>query len=368
MKSYIEGYYAPSIKVLRVLSAEEKRKTFDILLKSYPAAMNIKDIAANGNVKYKTAHGSLAPLENVGLIRKVDESKETGGGDKYATENVNSLLRDKYPNYSLAPGIVSYSDEFKNTLDRLVDQQEIKTQFSSLLEFVKYIDESVKAPNERPAEKIRPENDSSYICSMCGLNHEARDFIRATLLYLLDQFERSPHYLEFLKERNYIDKKHYNEYCEFVETNLGQQISERLVAETQFKHSKSNDRQTVTEKLVPKDIVSEGQSVSSKRSDEEILAKRWYEKKEGLTKDLIDYILDKTGISMVQLKKLADSRMIGRSYLDAIYKAGKEDLGVSYSDDLVVGYDKRKKQEAYENRVRDKTVELDKKRKAAQSV
>jgi hypothetical protein len=76
---------------------------------------------------------------------------------------------------------------------------------------------------------------------------------------------------------------------------------------------------------------------------------------------------------MVKLKKLADSRMSGRSYLDAIYKTGKEELGVSYSDDLIVGHDKRKKAEAYENKVRDNTVERrkklrDKKRKATQSV
>lgn len=79
---------------------------------------------------------------------------------------------------------------------------------------------------------------------------------------------------------------------------------------------------------------------------------------------MIEFILDKTGITIEELKKKADSRMTGRSALDAIYKVGKEELGVSFSEDLVVRYDKRKKQEDYENRSRETRVERRKKLRA----
>jgi hypothetical protein len=45
--------------------------------------------------------------------------------------------------------------------------------------------------NESDNEKIRrmvPTKEFS--CSQCGLNHEARDFMRAMLLHLIDELEQ----------------------------------------------------------------------------------------------------------------------------------------------------------------------------------
>lgn len=353
MRSYILGYYAPSDHLLETLANEQRREMYKALLNSHPVSMKIKDIASKGKVSLKTVYGEayLRRMKEDGFIREVDESEETGGPNRYVFENVNSLTRGRDHKYYLAPGNVEYDESFKSALNKLIAQTEVKTKFRKILEFVRYIFESVIESDEQ----LAPKEDSNHFCSTCGLNHEARDFIRATLLYLLDRFERSSDYLEFLKERNYIDTKHYDEYCESVDTNLGQQISEGIV-ETQFTSPKINGEQTLAEKSVHENVFVESQSVT-KRSDEEILAKYWYNNKKGLTKDLILFILEKTGITMEKLKSLADGRMTGRSDLDAIYIVGKEDLGVSYSDDLVVRYDKRKKQETYENRVRDRTAE-----------
>jgi len=205
------------------------------------------------------------------------------------------------------------------------------------------------------------------VCSICGLNHEARDFIRATLLYLLDRFERSSDYLEFLRENNYVDREHYNEYCKFIERNLGKRISERLVAETQFIRAETNEEQRVAEKPDYKEPIMEGRSPVSKRTAKQIVAEKWFENRMGLTKRMAERILsNRPEISKEQLKNLADghrSKTHSRSYLDAIYSIAK-DLGVSLSDDLEVDYDKRKKSEAYENRVREKTLERRTKRRA----
>jgi hypothetical protein len=376
MKRYVLGYYVHDPDptkhslLMKRLASEEVRKILEALIDSHPTPMDISEIASKAKVNSKTVRGAtyLSALVEAGFVREAEEGEETGGGVRFVVENVNSLSRDKYPKYYHAPGNVDYDEGFKSTLDKLIAKTELKTKLRTLLEFVKYIVESVKQSDE---QRIAPKEDS--VCSICGLNHEARDFIRATLLYLLDRFERSPDYLEFLSENFYIDKKHYNEYCEYVETNLGQQISKGLDAETRLTHSKLDQEQIVAEKSVHENVVKEERFSISKSGEEEILAKHWYKSKKGLTKDLIDCILEKTDISMEKIKNLSESRMTSRSALDAIYKVGREELGVSYPDYLVVRYDKRKKQEAYENRVRDDRVERrkklrDKKRKAAQSV
>jgi hypothetical protein len=60
---------------------------------------------------------------------------------------------------------------------------------------------------------------------------------------------------------------------------------------------------------------------------------------------------------------LQKSKTHSRSDLDTIYEVGKE-LGVSYPDNFVIDYDSRKKQEAYENRVREERLERRKKLRA----
>src|SRR6266487_1986263 len=111
------------------------------LLNSYPAPRTVKAIASEANISDKTAYlrGHVPTLVKDGFIR-VDEREEKGGGRQYIIENVNSLSRInriKYKNYSLAPGNVEYSDEFKNAWNALVNQQEIESHCISLLGFVK---------------------------------------------------------------------------------------------------------------------------------------------------------------------------------------------------------------------------------------
>ena len=59
--------------------------------------------------------------------------------------------------------------------------------------------------------KGRDKEKEDYRCSQCGLNHEARDFIRAILLYMVDQFEQSKDFIEFLKENNLLTNDAYKD-------------------------------------------------------------------------------------------------------------------------------------------------------------
>jgi hypothetical protein len=364
MKRYILGYYAPSEHLLETLASEKRRRMLGALFDSHPLPMKIGDIASKGEISEKTAYGAdyLRRLVNDGFIKKVTERKETGGPEKYVFEDVNSLLRDSHRKYCIAPGNVEYPEDFKRALDKLIIQLEVRPQIRILLNFVKSAVDSVKGSDY---QQIAPKEDSK-LCSTCGLNHEARDFIRATLLYLLDQFERSSDYLEFIRDKNYIDNKHYNEYQNLARTYLGNLQPVGISTENEFTLSGTNEGQTGTEKPVHREVLTAGRSSGPKRSEKQIIAENWFGNKKGLTKKMIDFVLSKKPeISMEQLKSLVESSMNkahSRSALDGIHMVA-DDLGVSLSDDLILDYDKRKRAQEYEKSVLPKILDRRRKRR-----
>ncbi|HEY6586952.1 MAG TPA: hypothetical protein VIY98_01565 [Nitrososphaeraceae archaeon] len=58
-------------------------------------------------------------------------------------------------------------------------------------------------------KRIAPSTEEGYCCSQYGLNHEARDFIRAVLLYMIDKFEQSKNFINFLKENELVTNDAY---------------------------------------------------------------------------------------------------------------------------------------------------------------
>ena len=60
-----------------------------------------------------------------------------------------------------------------------------------------------------PERCIQGGNSPNSCCAQCGINHEARDFMRATVLHLLDHFERHDKFIEFMKNHEFIDMGRY---------------------------------------------------------------------------------------------------------------------------------------------------------------
>ncbi len=72
--------------------------------------------------------------------------------------------------------------------------------------------------------KWTPTKDADYCCSQCGINHEARDFVRAMSLHLIDHFERNN---KFINEEVYqnIHSKTEKNNCELkVSITLQNQV------------------------------------------------------------------------------------------------------------------------------------------------
>jgi hypothetical protein len=53
-----------------------------------------------------------------------------------------------------------------------------------------------------------------YTTLLCGLNHEARDFIRAVLLLLIDHLEKNSVLLNYLKDNDFVTQKSFDDIAE----------------------------------------------------------------------------------------------------------------------------------------------------------
>ncbi len=60
-----------------------------------------------------------------------------------------------------------------------------------------------------PERCLQGVDKSKSCCGQCGINHEARDFMSAMLLHLLDHFERNDKFIEFMKNKEFLDVDGY---------------------------------------------------------------------------------------------------------------------------------------------------------------
>jgi hypothetical protein len=136
----------------------------------------------------------------------------------FVIENATSLfdLNTGKKDTSLPPGKVSFSEDFAKTIPKIIEKNDQDEINNVLLNTIKKIyrvtieskDKDIK--NLAPSKyKVRDKEKEDYSCSQCGLNHEARDFIRAVLLYMIDQFEQSKNFIDFLKEKELVTNDAY---------------------------------------------------------------------------------------------------------------------------------------------------------------
>src|SRR5215212_11452830 len=113
------------------------------------------------------------------------------------------------------------------------------------VQFLNFLDKTLRRISEsKDDDKIRRIASSSslpsakskqigenYCCySLCGLNHEARDFIQAMLLYLFDQLEENSKFIKLLKNNQFLTQEAYQRLAEKIEAR-----NQVLVEEEQVK-------------------------------------------------------------------------------------------------------------------------------------
>ena len=230
MKSYILGNYCVTDFDLEILHKNSNQDIIKTLLESYPSGLTAQEISKKTKLPIKTVYTQTKELFREHFINdSYDEPKPRGRpkkNDKHSSlnqrksiimniENANSLFaslfvdEDEKKKTQLPPGNVKYSIDFLRTIPKLLakeDQDEIN---NILLNTIKIIYRNAIESKDKDIQNSAPSTykgqdkyKEDYRCSHCGLNHEARDFIRAVLLYMIDQSEQSKKFINFLKKMN----------------------------------------------------------------------------------------------------------------------------------------------------------------------
>jgi hypothetical protein len=203
-EKFIEGDYYQNnqLALTDKKRTEKKRDLVNALRKGYPNALSADEFAAYG-IKVNTAHQYLWPLFKSNIIRyKRGISKKGRDVDKFYFEDYNFILNSKEGYiFPFAPGYVQYTSDFIKTYNNIRNKEFEDEVHNKLMDFL--IDALGK-------KKIKPNVHRSDVG--CGYDHEARDFIRATLLRLIDGLELNRRYINFIgEELKIIDEIRHKE-------------------------------------------------------------------------------------------------------------------------------------------------------------
>lgn len=229
MEKYIEGYYCRNDLELEMLNKGSNRKILEALRDAYPSGLTVKEIAHETRLPEKTVYPQIKNLSREHFIVELGKQKQSiPRGRPTFKESIDtqrprgqviiedaSRFFDKYEgkrvyhdrNYPLPPGNVEYYGPFLQLWDELAEKEELEGLTMVVVRFIKkMVTRTIESENGTIVQ-IRPTTNIKYCCSQCGLNHEARDFIRALSLCLIDEVEKSEPYLYFLREYDFITEE-----------------------------------------------------------------------------------------------------------------------------------------------------------------
>jgi hypothetical protein len=172
-------------------------------------------------------------------------------------------------------------------------------------------------------------------CRYCGINHEARDFIRAILLHLIDQFEISQGLIEFLSSQKLITTEAYEQY---------QKVAERQQEEEEtlqwFKKLGTEQRRVIDKILLLKPREIDEMIELKNIMDHEGITDHLDNAKDVVNidfKKMVELLLkQRPEISAEQMREMIDEkkRKVGAGYLTdqgALFLIGA-DLGISFEN------------------------------------
>ncbi len=224
MWKYLEGYYCKDDRSLEGIKTEPSRTVLCTISKHYPVGITAKEISKQTRIRPDTVRGSLKSLEVAGFIkkRKYEPSRGRPGADghddvrslRFHIENRNFAL-NKNDEYQFAPGYTKYTSDFLNAWSVLVDKDQLDDLYPSLMKIVRQVWTKITSSEDPVLKQLLPRTESvdgdriSMQCEYCRINHDARDFIRAILLHILDQFETSSAFMNFFDEQHFISKDRF---------------------------------------------------------------------------------------------------------------------------------------------------------------
>lgn len=209
LKTYMLG---PSNDDQRLATHEACEKILSALKDAYPDGLTTKELVEKTGERDSTVYSYRRDLEKSNFIKEIKGKRNAPGrpslkddnprSSRYILENANYLNYSK-DRYQLAPGNVEYTTEFLGICNRLLDEASLDELNDTLLSLVTRIHRQIKESSDEAAKKCAPISGRKTCCPNCNINHEARDFVRALLLRMVDKFETCEGYLRFLSKNEY---------------------------------------------------------------------------------------------------------------------------------------------------------------------
>jgi hypothetical protein len=249
MRRYIEGRYFKSDKDIEALRNAPDRWVLDKFRDVFPKANTKRGILTHLETDSNISRGEsketinktvnarreshfvhelnkdqkkvyLSKNDTRDTMKKVEDRAQSrpppATSGLFVVEEVdNTLINEEYfTHYQLAPGYVKYTQDlidawnyaFVNKPDVQENLDDISIKLIQILRSISQSPEMMKIVTNRHSEFAK------IYCENCGTNYEARDFLHAILLRVLDQFENSDRYIEFLKDQKVVNGLGYDHY------------------------------------------------------------------------------------------------------------------------------------------------------------
>jgi hypothetical protein len=186
----------------------------DVLLDSYPKGLDVKSIHEKSRLPDQTIYAQQDELYFNYFIHQIDE-RSRKRHERHARKVIIDQVKGIYDeaegksSIPLPPGNVFLDEEFKKVLCKLVDPEEHKNLNLVIVQFLQRICDRIRNHEDKEVRMWTPKKDTEYCCTRCGLNHEARDFMRAILISLIDGVENNCRFVDFMKENDFITSEAY---------------------------------------------------------------------------------------------------------------------------------------------------------------
>ena len=237
MKNYISGFYCRDDLHLQIMNKDSNRRILEALREAYPDGLTVEELAKKTRLPIKTIYAQKAELYREyyinHLVEQEEEYKHLRGRPSAASRSSEEARRkrvriviedasgyhDPYEGKKptpLPPGNVKFSDGFTKAWDSIVGNEQEEILCNELLRFIQRVFDRLdeltsESKNGKIVKNWMPDRTVELLCTQCGLNHEARDFIRAVLLHLIDKLEKNDKFIDYLKYSQLLTREAYEQ-------------------------------------------------------------------------------------------------------------------------------------------------------------
>lgn len=236
MKNYFTGFYCRDDLHLQIMNKDSNRRILEALRDAYPDGLTVEELAKKTKLPIKTIYAQKAELYREYYINHLEEQEggykpprgrppASRSREEARRKRVRIVVEDasgyhdpyegKKPT-PLPPGNVIFSDGFTEAWDNMVGKEQEEILYNELLRFIQRVFDRLEelssgSKNGKIIKNWMPERTVELLCTQCGLNHEARDFIRAMLLHLIDKLEKNDKFIDYLKHSQLITQEAYEQ-------------------------------------------------------------------------------------------------------------------------------------------------------------